>query len=67
MNHNRSWWLAGTCLALMLVVAAVLARFQSSHRLGNPGVRLTNLRLLDEKGEFATTKPKPPAKPACRC
>ncbi|MCC7374616.1 MAG: exosortase-associated EpsI family protein [Verrucomicrobiales bacterium] len=55
MNHNRSWWLAGTCLALMLVVAAVLARFQSSHRLGNPGVRLTNLRLLDEKGEFATT------------
>lgn len=55
MSSTRSWWLAGACLGLMFVVAAVLARFQGNHRLGQPGVRLTNLRLLDEKGEFATT------------
>jgi hypothetical protein len=55
MNPTRTWWLAGTCLALILVVAAVLARFQANHRLGKPGVRLTSLRLVDEKGEFATS------------
>ncbi|MBL9137927.1 MAG: exosortase-associated EpsI family protein [Verrucomicrobiales bacterium] len=55
MSTTRSWWLAGVCLGLIITVAAILARFQSHHRLGQPGVRLTNLRLLDEKGEFATT------------
>lgn len=51
----KLWVLAGACAALMAGAAGLLARFQSGHRLGKPGLILADVPLKNEKGEQATT------------
>ena len=56
MNTRRSWLLAGLCLVFMAVTALVLARTQSGHRLGKPGLRLASVAIPDDAGGTAATE-----------
>jgi len=51
----RIWVVGVACAALMAGAAGLLARFQSHHRLGKPGLVLVDLPLSNEKGEQVTT------------
>src|SRR5690606_6084532 len=53
---GRTWFIGGACLLLIAGAALVLHRFQSSHRLGEPGVRVVDVGLVDENGEAATER-----------
>ncbi len=55
MHRTKTGILAGVCAVLMAGGAGVLARFQSHHRLGKPGLVLVDLPLANEKGEPVTT------------
>jgi hypothetical protein len=55
MNTRRSWWLAGACLLLMAGTAVLLLRFREGHHLGDPGLQLADIPLVDEEGKTATT------------
>ena len=54
-RSTKTWVLALVCTAAIGSTAAVLARFQSQHRLGKPGLRLVDVPLLNEKGSPATS------------
>lgn len=55
MKSPRSWSIALATLALIAVTAVLLARIQGHQHLGEPGLRLSDLRLTNELGEIATT------------
>lgn len=55
MNRIRTRILVAVSLALIAGTALLLARFQSAHRLGQPGLKLADLPLMDEEGQPATT------------
>jgi hypothetical protein len=51
MSPLRPLVLGVTAILLIGVTAVLLHRLRSSHRLGEPGVRLVDVSLVDEKGE----------------
>lgn len=55
MTRSRYILVAFFGLLLMGAAAALLARFQSSHHLGAPGLKLSDLRLSNPEGEVLTT------------
>jgi len=55
VNRTRTIQVTVACLVLIAAAAAVLARFRSGHRLGEPGLKLVDVRLSDEKGQVLTT------------
>ncbi len=53
---NRAQWsMFSAAAAMILVAAALLARLQSHHVLGSPGVKVVHQPILGEKGEVVGT------------
>lgn len=55
MTGGRLLGIGLACLVLMGGTAAVLARLRGGQRLGEPGLRLVEVPLADEKGVLVTT------------
>ncbi|MCC6235247.1 MAG: exosortase-associated EpsI family protein [Verrucomicrobiales bacterium] len=55
MNRGRSLVVVVVGLLLMSLAALALARFRGSQRLGEPGLKLTDVRLSDPEGVVLTT------------